>query len=64
MFTYHINSPRRINKTMVVISAINEEQNKSDAAAEVVNRVISGSRVGFACYTSLPLTFLSAQAVF
>lgn len=42
---------------MVVICAINEEQIKSNAAAEVVN---SGGRVGFACYTILSLTFLSA----
>jgi len=46
-----------MNRTVVVISAINEEQKKSNA---VVNRVISGGRAGFAYYTSLPLSFLSA----
>lgn len=49
---------------MVVLSSISKEQNKSNAVADVVNRVNSVGRVGFAYYTSLPLTFLSAQSVF
>lgn len=53
-----------MNRTVEVIRVINKEQNKSNAVIEAVIRVISGGRVGFAYYTSLPLTFLSAQSVF
>lgn len=49
---------------MGVILAIGKEQNKLNAVAEVVNRVNSVGRVGFAYYTSLPLTFLSPQSAF